>query len=171
MKQGASGPTPLKHVSLLISKRWVQAVAIVMLFSFFVLGLLAYRTYTDQDARTGLTFLLVPEVAHSFTKIGLLSWLVSEGCINCGLDQRQINKGPNSPSQIQGIVFRCCPSGESPQRAVRSASPRQTPSLASEVALMRASCRPAIAHIFGSRANKKALHSLPPVLRCADAAR
>jgi nitric oxide reductase subunit B len=33
---------------LLISKRWVQAVAIVMLFSFFVLGLLAYRTYTDQ---------------------------------------------------------------------------------------------------------------------------
>src|SRR5262249_57850579 len=34
--------------SLLISKRWVQAVAIVMLFGFFVLGLLAYRTYTDQ---------------------------------------------------------------------------------------------------------------------------
>ena len=33
---------------LLISKRWVQAVAIVMLFGFFVLGLLAYRTYTDQ---------------------------------------------------------------------------------------------------------------------------
>src|SRR4030095_3632045 len=33
---------------LLISKRWVQAVAIVVLFGFFVLGLLAYRTYTDQ---------------------------------------------------------------------------------------------------------------------------
>src|SRR5262245_61868159 len=33
---------------LLISKRWVQAVTIVMLFGFFVLGLLAYRTYTDQ---------------------------------------------------------------------------------------------------------------------------
>src|SRR5262245_48923658 len=33
---------------LLISKRWVQAVAIVMFFGFFVLGLLAYRTYTDQ---------------------------------------------------------------------------------------------------------------------------
>src|SRR5215468_4981611 len=33
---------------MLISKRWVQAVAIVMLFGFFVLGLLAYRTYTDQ---------------------------------------------------------------------------------------------------------------------------
>src|SRR5262249_21596435 len=34
--------------AMLISKRWVQAVAIVMLFGFFVLGLLAYRTYTDQ---------------------------------------------------------------------------------------------------------------------------
>src|SRR5215510_11805198 len=33
---------------MLISKRWVQAVAIVMLFGFFVLGFLAYRTYTDQ---------------------------------------------------------------------------------------------------------------------------
>src|SRR6516165_6891625 len=33
---------------LLVSKRWLQAVAIVMLFGFFVLGLLAYRTYTDQ---------------------------------------------------------------------------------------------------------------------------
>ena len=31
--------------SLLISKGWVQAVALVFLFGFFVLGLLAYRTY------------------------------------------------------------------------------------------------------------------------------
>ena len=29
---------------MLVSNRWVQAVAIVMLFGFFVLGLLAYRT-------------------------------------------------------------------------------------------------------------------------------
>jgi nitric oxide reductase subunit B len=34
--------------SLLISKGWVQAVALVMLFGFFTLGLLAYRTYTDE---------------------------------------------------------------------------------------------------------------------------
>jgi nitric oxide reductase subunit B len=34
--------------SLLISKGWIQAVALVMLFGFFVLGLLAYRTYTDE---------------------------------------------------------------------------------------------------------------------------
>ena len=30
---------------LLVSKTWVQAVALVLLFGFFVLGLLAYRTY------------------------------------------------------------------------------------------------------------------------------
>ena len=30
---------------LLVSKGWVQAVLIVVLFGFFVLGLLAYRTY------------------------------------------------------------------------------------------------------------------------------
>ena len=34
--------------NLLISRGWIQAVALVMLFGFFVLGLLAYRTYTDE---------------------------------------------------------------------------------------------------------------------------
>ncbi len=33
---------------LLVSKGWVQAVALVVLFGFFVLGLLAYRAYTGQ---------------------------------------------------------------------------------------------------------------------------
>jgi nitric oxide reductase subunit B len=33
---------------LLISKGWIQAVLIVFLFGFLILGLLAYRTYTDQ---------------------------------------------------------------------------------------------------------------------------
>ena len=32
----------------LISKGWIQAVALVMLFGFFVMGLLAYYTYTDE---------------------------------------------------------------------------------------------------------------------------
>ncbi|HET6642049.1 MAG TPA: cbb3-type cytochrome c oxidase subunit I [Gaiellaceae bacterium] len=32
----------------LISKAWIQAVALVVLFGFFVLGLLAYRTYQAQ---------------------------------------------------------------------------------------------------------------------------
>ena len=30
---------------LLVSKAWLQAVALVFLLGFFVLGLLAYRTY------------------------------------------------------------------------------------------------------------------------------
>ncbi|HEU5396729.1 MAG TPA: cbb3-type cytochrome c oxidase subunit I, partial [Verrucomicrobiae bacterium] len=34
--------------NLTISKGWVQAVALVMLFGFFILGLLAYYTYTDE---------------------------------------------------------------------------------------------------------------------------
>src|SRR5215472_16238871 len=34
--------------ALLVSKGWIQAVAVVVLFGFFVLGLLAYRTYTAQ---------------------------------------------------------------------------------------------------------------------------
>lgn len=33
---------------LLVSKGWIQAVAIVVLFGFFVLGFLAYRTYSDE---------------------------------------------------------------------------------------------------------------------------
>jgi nitric oxide reductase subunit B len=32
----------------LISKGWLQAVALVVLLGFFVLGLLAYRTYQAQ---------------------------------------------------------------------------------------------------------------------------
>ena len=37
-----------KPRALLISKGWMQAVAIVLLFGFFVMGLLAYRTYKDE---------------------------------------------------------------------------------------------------------------------------
>jgi nitric oxide reductase subunit B len=33
---------------LLVGRGWVQAVAIVFLFGFLILGLLAYRTYTDE---------------------------------------------------------------------------------------------------------------------------
>ena len=39
---------PSINPQLLISKAWLQAVAIVVVFGFFVLGLLAYRTYTDE---------------------------------------------------------------------------------------------------------------------------
>src|SRR5579875_956622 len=37
-----------KKRDLLISKGWVQAVLIVLLFGFTVLGILAYRTYTGE---------------------------------------------------------------------------------------------------------------------------
>lgn len=33
---------------LLVARGWVQAVAMEVLFGFFVLGLLAYRTYSGQ---------------------------------------------------------------------------------------------------------------------------
>ena len=39
--------TPQKR-DLLVSKGWLQAVAFVMLFGFFVMGLLAYRTYAGE---------------------------------------------------------------------------------------------------------------------------
>jgi len=38
-------PDPVKR-DLLISKRWFQAAVLVFLFGFFILGLLAYRTYS-----------------------------------------------------------------------------------------------------------------------------
>jgi hypothetical protein len=41
---------------LLISKAWMQVVIMVMLFGFFVMGLLAYYTYTQEPpipARVG----------------------------------------------------------------------------------------------------------------------
>jgi len=42
-----SRPQPLVKRNLLVSKAWIQAVAVVVLFGFFVLGFLAYRTYSD----------------------------------------------------------------------------------------------------------------------------
>src|SRR5437867_3476412 len=38
----------LQKRDLLISKAWLQAVAVVVVFGFFVLGLLAYRTYSGE---------------------------------------------------------------------------------------------------------------------------
>jgi nitric oxide reductase subunit B len=37
-----------KKRDLLISKNWIQAIVIVGLFGFLILGILAYRTYTDE---------------------------------------------------------------------------------------------------------------------------
>jgi nitric oxide reductase subunit B len=40
--------SPEERRDLLVSRAWVQAVGLVLLFGFFVLGLLAYRTYQEQ---------------------------------------------------------------------------------------------------------------------------
>ncbi|NLE97235.1 MAG: nitric-oxide reductase large subunit, partial [Propionibacterium sp.] len=37
-----------KRAELAISKGWIQGVALVLIFGFFVMGFLAYRTYTDS---------------------------------------------------------------------------------------------------------------------------
>lgn len=39
---------PSRRSPMKISKTWAQAVALVMIFGFFVLGFLAYRTYSDS---------------------------------------------------------------------------------------------------------------------------
>jgi nitric oxide reductase subunit B len=44
---GPNDPQAPKR-DLLVSKAWLEAVAIVVLFGFFILGFLAYRTYTGE---------------------------------------------------------------------------------------------------------------------------
>ena len=39
------------RAEMVISKGWVQGIALVLVFGFFVMGLLAYRTYTDGMAQ------------------------------------------------------------------------------------------------------------------------
>jgi nitric oxide reductase subunit B len=47
MTAAPSPPTaPSDRRQLMVGKGWVQAVALVVLFGFFVMGVLAYRTYT-----------------------------------------------------------------------------------------------------------------------------
>jgi len=36
----------MPNPKMIVGKGWVQGVALVMLFGFFVMGILAYRTYT-----------------------------------------------------------------------------------------------------------------------------
>ncbi|MEO8814493.1 MAG: cbb3-type cytochrome c oxidase subunit I [Mycobacterium sp.] len=43
---GSSLPTDSGHTGPLVDKGWAQGVALVMIFGFFVMGILAYRTYT-----------------------------------------------------------------------------------------------------------------------------
>ena len=54
--------------ALLVSKGWVQAVLLVVLFGFFVLGLLAYRTY---EAKPPMPERVVDPRAQPSTRRGL----------------------------------------------------------------------------------------------------
>ena len=47
MAAGTRPESPTR-TDLLVSKGWVQGIALVFIFSFFVMGLLAMRTYTDS---------------------------------------------------------------------------------------------------------------------------
>lgn len=62
-----SGPVRV----LLISRRWIQAVALVMIFGFFVLGLLAYQTYTEQAPIPGKV--VTPDGRTLFTRADIMA--------------------------------------------------------------------------------------------------
>jgi nitric oxide reductase large subunit len=42
----APSPTQSDRRTLMVGKGWIQAVALVVIFGFFVMGILAFRTYT-----------------------------------------------------------------------------------------------------------------------------
>ncbi len=56
---------------LLVSKGWIQAVALVILFGFFVMGLLAYRTYSEEAPIPGRV--VGPDGAMLFTREDILA--------------------------------------------------------------------------------------------------
>ena len=73
-----------KKRDLLISKRWFQAAVLVVLFGFFILGLLAYRTYSadppiaeravDPEGNTVYTGEDVSEGQTIFLSNGLMQY-------------------------------------------------------------------------------------------------
>jgi nitric oxide reductase subunit B len=75
---------PEERRELLVSRVWVQAVALVLLFGFFVLGLLAYRTYqaqppiplrvVDPDGREVFTGADVEAGQKLFLRYGLMQY-------------------------------------------------------------------------------------------------
>ena len=69
---------------LLVGKGWIQAVALVLLFGFFILGLLAYRTYmahppvprmvADPDGRVLFTGRDIRKGQQAFLHNGLMEY-------------------------------------------------------------------------------------------------
>jgi len=61
----------VRRRELLVSKAWIQAVVVVVLFGFFVLGLLAYRTYSGEAPIPGRV--VDPEGSLLFTREDIVS--------------------------------------------------------------------------------------------------
>lgn len=61
----------MQRRELLVSKAWIQAVVVVVLFGFFVLGLLAYRTYSGEAPIPGRV--VDPEGSLLFTREDIVS--------------------------------------------------------------------------------------------------
>ena len=74
----------LRKRDLLVSKVWIQAVILVVVFGFFVLGLLAYRTYSgeapiparvvDQNGNTLFTHDDILDGQQVFLRNGLMEY-------------------------------------------------------------------------------------------------
>lgn len=92
---------------LLISKGWIQAVALVMLFGFFTMGLLAYYTYTDEppipaqvvDANGKVLFMGTVDMGI----VSRLPFSHSPGC--------RVVKDVQSGHWLHSLVANCLPSG------------------------------------------------------------
>ena len=74
----------LRKRDLVVSKVWIQAVILVVVFGFFVLGLLAYRTYSgeapiparvvDQNGNTLFTHDDILDGQQVFLRNGLMEY-------------------------------------------------------------------------------------------------
>ena len=87
LAKGARQWNVLQKRDLLVSKGWLQAVAAVVLFGFFVLGLLAYRTYSGEApipgrvADPGARALFTREDIQSGQQVFLRNGLMEYGSI------------------------------------------------------------------------------------------
>src|SRR6516165_8093458 len=74
----------IKKRDFLLSKAWIQAVILVLLFGFFVLGFLAFRTYTGEppipakvigpDGRVLFTGANIRSGQETFLRNGLMEY-------------------------------------------------------------------------------------------------
>ena len=99
--------------ALLVSKGWVQAVALVALFGFFVLGLLAYRTYrakpptpqrvVDESGRVLYTAADIRRGQQVFLHNGLMEYGSVFGQRRRTAGRSAITRG-SSPSRRRGTA-------------------------------------------------------------------